>query len=693
MLNPIESILQYESGNLRVLKTERWLLHLALTHERIVNLERICSMEDRKQNYVLAYVKRSLVILDNLTGEDSQKRFVEKALQWAEVAKAGLPNTRGMWAKAGINLAVHNEGSAQIYEVEAEEQDDKTRRIVKTLIVTHGLIGQYLRGEVLLTESGALCSLVSDGLLPKEELAQILCMLNRCIIGAVSEPLWVQAANEVQEAIDLLVSSDFSKQFGIQERLRRLRTTSIANGEDFESAFSGLHSNRRAFDAIDHVLSTVQLWYVEAALYDFSFEQYVKILLMAAFSVRETPVRHLSFGPLMESVYYQRGGKKCVNIYKKRIIENYLSNLTIEGILSGQWANSPHVQQRVTTNDTGDTAFFSFRFSDAGAALIDFCVEAEKSDVLYEKAVLMLFDLFGLRRDRYDRFNEEERYLAMMNNSTVEYKSVILDYIKGQKVLDIGPGGGALMDLIEDKLPQCSVMGVDISQNVIEELKKKKRLEHKHWEVIYGDALDLSKYVENGSVDTVIFCSILHELFSYIPYNGKKFNPDTMAAALTSAYKILQPGGRIIIRDGIMTEPEQTRRIIRFHSEEGMAFLRRYAADFMGRKIIFEQIGRNKVVMNVNDAMEFLYTYTWGEESYVHEVQEQFGYFTPSGYRQFIQQTLGSGARIVEFRHYLQDGYPVALSQKVEFSDESGCPVQLPDSTCLIVIEKIIKEG
>ncbi|MDI5788952.1 hypothetical protein PO124_12605 [Bacillus licheniformis] len=28
----------------------------------------------------------------------------------------------------------------------------------------------------------------------------------------------------------------------------------------------------------------------------------------------------------------------------------------------------------------------------------------------------------------------------------------------------------------------------------------------------------------------------------------------------------------------------------------------------------------------MNDAMEFLYTYTWGEEAYPHEVQEQFGY-------------------------------------------------------------------
>lgn len=76
-----------------------------------------------------------------------------------------------------------------------------------------------------------------------------------------------------------------------------------------------------------------------------------------------------------------------------------------------------------------------------------------------------------------------------------------------------------------------------------------------------GDALDLKQYVEQGTIDTVIFSSILHELYSYIPYEGSKFNHATIAAALRSAYDVLSPGGRIVIRDGIMTEPaEQNER-------------------------------------------------------------------------------------------------------------------------------------
>lgn len=163
----------------------------------------------------------------------------------------------------------------------------------------------------------------------------------------------------------------------------------------------------------------------------------------------------------------------------------------------------------------------------------------------------------------------------------------------------------------------------------------------------------------------------------------------TIAGALKSAFDVLSSGGRILICDGIMTEPASLNRRIRFAADEGMDFLKRYANEFKDCKIQYEIIGQNEVLMPINNAMEFLYTYTWGEESYVHEVNEQFGYFTPSEYCRFIKETLGDHAKILECRHYLQDGYTLALSQKVLFSDENGKPVRLPDSTCLIVIEKM----
>jgi hypothetical protein len=86
--------------------------------------------------------------------------------------------------------------------------------------------------------------------------------------------------------------------------------------------------------------------------------------------------------------------------------------------------------------------------------------------------------------------------------------------------------------------------------------------------------------------------------------------------------------------------------------------------------------------------MEFLYTYTWGNESYVHEIHEQFGYFTPLEYETFIVETLGEKAKIIKKEHYLQEGYEEHLLPKVNIFDEKGSKAKLPDSTCFIVIEK-----
>ena len=686
------------SGDKKVLKSEKWLMYLSLTAENNINLERVNSLDELKNNYVLNYVKRTLEALNSLELSQYQADIVEEVLKWSEVAKSGLAHQRSKWIQRGCNLFVHNVGSAQIYlqesteqkftKQESTEQNVKKRRLVHDLILTHGLIGQYIRGEVNFSGNEKLYSLIQSGIISANELRDILKALNYCIVTAVDEEIWINISDLVNELIDNIIKGQFKEHYSTKDRIRCLRTTSIRNGENFSVEYEKHLGDSRTLDSIENIFKTADLWYVEAALYDFSFEEFIKILLIISEGLNSEKVRHISFEYLMKSIYYQHEGKKRVNIYKKRIIEKYLSDLSIQDILDGCYKENLHVTHSITINkDLDDTVFFTFNFSDAGSKLIDFCVEAEKSDVLYESAIILLFDLFGLRRDKYDRFYEEEKYLSTMNQ-TIDYKKVILDYITGDSIVDIGPGGGALMDIIEERYPNKKVLGVDIAQNVLDSLQKKKQLENRNWNVLFGDALNLGKYIEKGNVDTVIFCSILHELFSYIEFNGSKFNHETLSAAFRSVFEILPQGGRIIIRDGIMTEPTSQNRIIRFLSEEGMQFLERYAKDFKGREIKYSVVSHNEVIMPVNDAMEFLYTYTWGEKSYVHEVNEQFGYFTPNGFKQFIHSVLGDSAKIVEFKHFLQEGYTIALSQKIEFFDETRNPIRLPDSTCLVVIEK-----
>jgi SAM-dependent methyltransferase len=728
MLKSLEAIESYRQGLLGVLENNVWLRYIAEAEEQIVNLERVDSLQElRNHNPVLLYVERSLVLLDRLPASYWIKELVEEVLAWSETAKGGTVWQRKQWQEKGINCFVHNVGSAQLYRRELEsrswgaevargpqsEVDDSARHtsdngaygaygkwdhqpdravLIHRLIETHGLIGQQIRGEVPPLVNLPLAEIVDEGLLTRDELERLLAVLNHCVIGAVSPELWENVQQEVQELIVKISSGELeSDKLPMQERLRRMRSGPIARGEDFDGEWRRLGEEGFTPGRLEK-LRNMTFWYVESALQTFSLEQFVKIMLLSADGEegREEAclLKHISFEPVMNSIYYDYKGVKKINVYKKRIIEKYLSSLRWTELSENAPAfGNPHLSHRLhRKSHLPDTVFFEFNFSPAAEKLIEFCIEAEKSP-LYERAVLMLFDLFELRRDAFDRFHNEDVYLSQMNG-TADYKAVILEHVTGRKVLDIGPGGGVLLDLLEERMPGVTPVGIDISSNVIEALQQRKQREGRRWEVLQGDALNLKDYVEAGSVDTVIFSSILHELYSYVPFGGVKFNHDTVAAALRSAFDVLSPGGTIIIRDGIMTEPVTDRRRVRFLEADGMMWLERYAKDFQGRLIEFERLDDREVLMSVNDVMEFLYTYTWGAEAYVHEVQEQFGYFTPSAYVAFIERTLGAAANIEVFRHYLQEGYTEALQERVVVMNGQGETVSLPDSTCFIVIRK-----
>jgi SAM-dependent methyltransferase len=684
----LEMIQAYKKDESVALTEHPWLQYIVSAEERMVNLERVQSLQDLvNANPVLDYVEKSLEILNRLQMSFWIKEIVEEVLVWSEVAKGGTLRQRMVWQQQGVHLMAHNIGSGEIYLRHANpKQSDSRRHVIFTLIHTHGLIGQYLRGEVPFAEQYPLTELVRNGLLAAGELRDILLALNQCIIAAVSGELWNEVGHELSQVVELIVHNSEDSGFSLKSRLTRLRSQSISRGANFELEFAKLMELPAVVEAFQ-TIENKTLWFVEAALHEFSFEEFCKIFLIILSSDKSQQAGHISFERMMNSMYYDYRGQMKINVYKKRMIEKYLRECSFDGIASGRFPVSGHLSPQLKQEGPQlDTVYFQMEFSAAAEKLIQFCMEAEKSP-LYEKAVLMLFDLFELRRDAYDRFHNEEEYLTMMNQ-TADYKKVILDYIVGTRVVDIGPGGGVMLDLIEETLPSKQAIGIDISHNVIEALERKRQLENRRWIVMKGDALNLKEYVKPGSIDTVIFSSILHELYSYVEYEGKRFNPDTVSAALRSAFDVIPAGGRIIIRDGVMSEPVEQQRIITFLAEDGMLWLERYAKDFAGRPIQFERLGQGEVRMPINDVMEFLYTYTWGEEAYVHEIQEQFGYFTPSGFERFIQTVLGPQAQILESRHFLQEGYTEALSPKIKLWNEQREPVELPDSTCLIVIEK-----
>ena len=684
MLKSLEQI-----NNTKVIKLpsadEQWLFYLGATNEANYNVEHLKALKELSKKSVLDYVRRTLVVLDEIHQHEPLPSkilmFVEETLKWSEVAKCGYKKIRKEWQKKGYDLRVHNLGSYSIYK-ENKDYDE----IVAALIKTHGLIGQYIRGEVSLSANHGLLTLVNRKLINIQDLKQVLLVLNRCIIAGVSPDLYQDIKPEIESAIELIISNqinadDFASPDYIIQRFKKLRKTSF--NDDFDELKILLINEEPIKNLIASVFEKFELWYFEAALGHFSLSEVLKILMLVGKD--NNKCKHLTFEKIMQTIYLDYNGKKTINIYKARIIETYLGTISFQAILDNNIIKNPHISY--VLQKVGDTIIFDFVFSKPANKLIDFCEAAYDQSGLYSKAVFLLYDLFGFRRDTYDRFYNEVDYLNTMNASLM-HKAVLAEYIVGNNVLDIGPGGGALMDLILEKYPNLNVMGIDISQNVIDELGKKQKLEKRKWHVIKGDALHLNNYFKPGEVDTIIYSSIIHELFSYIETDGQKFNYETIKQAIKSAYDVLPVGGRIIIRDGVMSESIDALRIIKFYNPDDLEFLRRYCHDFEGREITYELIAEDSVKMKINDAMEFLYTYTWGEKSYPLEVKEQFGYFTPNEYLEFIKDIFAHQCKIVECQYFLQNGYEENLLNRIAIFDENENVVSLPNSTIIIVVQK-----
>ena len=141
---------------------------------------------------------------------------MEETLKWSDVAKTGNKVVRKNWLKKGYDLFCHNLGSAAIYK---ENNHDE---IVYTLIKTHGLIGQYLKGEVNLKENYPLYLLTKNNLITKEKLKEVLLILNECILTGVSKELYMLKEKEIALVIEKIINGDFQENINFLEKFSRL---------------------------------------------------------------------------------------------------------------------------------------------------------------------------------------------------------------------------------------------------------------------------------------------------------------------------------------------------------------------------------------------------------------------------------------------------------------------------------------
>ncbi|MCB9563338.1 MAG: methyltransferase domain-containing protein [Kofleriaceae bacterium] len=493
------------------------------------------------------------------------------------------------------------------------------------------------------------------------------------------------------------------ERLALTERLARLRGGRQRAGEprdDVEAALAALDD--ATVVALAAALAACQLWYCEAATGALSPGGQLRVLAAACGAARRAGVDvarpwHAQLLPLVARL----GGDAPVTRYRVRLVEAVLAPRAVADLMSGGPDDQVgHVLGAIETRLGDDAAVVvDFRDSDEASALLTLLAIYEtKSSAAFHATLKALCDLYGLRKDELDRLHNEASYLASMNAARSD-KARMLDFVRPGRVVEVGPGGGVVLDLLEDRFGDAEIIGIDVSREVVAALAARRARDHRRWRVVEADAFALPDHVGAGTVDTVIFCSVLHEIFSYVEYPGddggppRRFRLEAVRDLVRAAWRTLRPGGRLVIRDGVAPPPGIRR--LRLLADDGRAAFALFCAQFEGFAMTPRDLPDGRVELPAHHAMEFLYTYTWGPESFPYEVREQYGVMTYAAYGEALLGWLADDAhppRLLPlpaaYASYLQPGYVEALATRVEVTDEHDRPVPLPDSNCLIVVEK-----
>jgi SAM-dependent methyltransferase len=611
------------------------------------------------------------------------------AILHLDIAKTASEPHRAAWRALGIALDVHNEAAAAI--LRASHRDwglpEPHARLAIAWVEAHGLAGQHVRGECPLAMLAPFCAaarelhpLAFDG----------LHVINACDTAAVRaglcDDVLLAALARVRDRMrDGALAEPPLDRARLAARLRALRAGRGRDGEPAAAVAAAVAAlGDLEFAALAPALATCQLWYCEAATSALSPAAQLGVLAAAVGAARAHGLDvarpwHAQLGALV--------GKLAG--YRLRLVETALAQRSIRELLAGGANLGPlgALTARLSAGGGPDAVVLDYVDSAESAALVTLLgIYETRSSAAFHQMLKALCDLYGLRKDDFDRVANEASYLASMNAARGD-KQRMLDHVRPGKIVEIGPGGGVVLDLLETRFADSEIIGVDLSREVVAALEARARAGRHRWRVVLGAAEALGELVGAGTVDTVVCCSILHEVFSYMP---PRFSIDSVACVVRAAFAALRPGGRLVIRDGVMPPPA-TRRL-RFLAPDARATFELYVAQFEGRRIEYHALEVDRVELSAADAMEFLYTYTWGPASFPYEVREQYGVMTYDDYVAAIVGWAGR-ARVVELPRaecsYLQPGYRDHLAAKIELTDERDVPAALPDSNCLIVVEKL----
>lgn len=265
----------------------------------------------------------------------------------------------------------------------------------------------------------------------------------------------------------------------------------------------------------------------------------------------------------------------------------------------------------------------------------------------------------------------ESRYFDRMASSFGD-KARMLPWIVGTTVLDVGAGGGDLSEAIA--ATGRDVIALDMNADAVERL-----IAHPEIIGVLQGRADEAPELYGRPVDTIVCSAVMHEVYSYGSSTGQQLRP-ALDETMTALISMLRPGGRLIIRDGVMPERPDAPATL---TTTDPAAVDAYLTGSPHPELALRKTGDHQFAGTRHAVAEAMFTITWGPENFWREAWERYQLFTEASYAAYGETF---GLRCLHHSTVTQPGYVTALAH-ITATDADGT-VWFPATNGLWVWER-----